>query len=211
MAQDISHPFFARIYPRIERFAQTHGAAAHREELLDGVDGRVLEIGAGTGANIPFYSTAVERLVAVEPEPRLRAHAQRASGRAPFPVEVRAGTAEELPVPDASFDAVVVSLVLCSVRDVDRAVAEIRRVLRPGGELRFYEHVRSGRARFAKVQRLLDLFWPLLGGGCHLTRDPEPAFVRNGLRIEAVRRFDFLIDGRPNPASPCVIGRASLP
>lgn len=211
MAKDISHPFFARIYPRIERFAQTHGAAAHREELLAGVGGRVLEIGAGTGANIPFYPPTVERLVAVEPEPRLRGHAQRASREAPFPVDVLAGTAEQLPVPDASFGTVIVSLVFCSVRDVDHAVTEIRRVLRPGGQLRFYEHVRSDRPRFAKVQRLLDLVWPLLGAGCHLTRNPEAAFTRNGLRIDTVRRFDFTINGRLNPSSPCVIGRASLP
>lgn len=209
MAKDISHPLFARLYPRIERFARTHGAAGHREELLDGVAGRVLEIGIGNGANIPFYPREVDELVAVEPEPRLRAQARRASPQAPFPVTVRPGTAEELPFADASFDTVVVSLVLCSVRDVDRAAAEIRRVLRPGGELRFYEHIRSGRRRFATMQRRLDVVWPVLGGGCHLSRDPEAAFERNELSIESARHFDFLINGRPNPSSPCVIGRAS--
>ncbi|SCK15459.1 class I SAM-dependent methyltransferase [Streptomyces sp. WMMB 322] len=209
MPEDISHPVFARIYPRIERFALTHGAAAHREELLDGAGGRILEIGVGTGANIPFYPPAVESLVAVEPEPRLRARAQRASEEAPFPVEVVPGRAEQLPFPDDAFDTVIVSLVLCSVRDVDRAVTEIRRVLRPDGHLRFYEHIRSDRPRFARMQRSLDLIWPRLGGNCHLSRDPESALVRNGLAVETVRHFDFAINGRLNPSSPCAIGRAS--
>lgn len=209
MRTEISHPVFARVYPRIERFAQMHGAAAHREELLKGVTGRVLEIGAGTGANFRFYPPTITHLVAIEPEPRLRAQATEAARDMPFPVDVLAGRAEEMPVPDRAFDVVVVSLVLCSVSDVDRVVAEIRRVLRPGGEVRYYEHVRSTRARFARFQRALDTVWPLLGGGCHLTRDPESAFIRGGLRIDEARHFDFTINGRLSPSSPCVIGRAS--
>lgn len=211
MATEISHPLFARVYPRIERFARSHGADAHREELLDGVSGRVLEIGAGTGANFSLYPDGVRELVAVEPEPRLRAQAEQAARRVPFPVDVRAGTAEQLPLPDASFDTVIVSLVLCSVRDVDRTVAEIKRVLRPDGELRYYEHIRAADAKFAKRQRLLNLVWPRLAGGCQLTRDPEAAFRRAGFRIERARHFDFLINGRRNPSSPTVIGRARTP
>jgi SAM-dependent methyltransferase len=211
VAPDISRPVFARIYPRIERFARAHGADAHREELLDGVAGRVLEIGAGAGANFRFYPSAVDYFVAVEPEPRLRAQAERAAREVPFPVEVLSGTAEDLPVPNGAFDTVVASLVLCSVQNVDRSVAEIRRVLKPGGELRFYEHILSLRPRFARAQRAANLIWPIFFGGCHLTRDPESAFVRGGLRIDHARHFDFLINGRPNPSSPFVIGCASKP
>lgn len=209
MRTEISHPVFARAYPRLERFAQAHGAAAHREELLEGVTGRVLEIGAGTGANFRFYPPTITSLVAIEPEGHLRAQAERAARNTPFPVDVLAGRAEDMPLPDRVFDTVILSLVLCSVSDVDRAVAEICRVLRSSGQVRYYEHVRSPRARFARFQRALDTVWPVLGGGCHLTRDPESAFVRGGLRIDEARHFDFTINGRLTPSSPCVIGRAS--
>lgn len=209
MPTEISHPIFARVYPRIERLARAHGADAHREELLAGVSGGVLEVGAGTGASFHFYPASVEQLVALEPEPRLRAQAGRAARELPLPVDVMAGRAEELPVPDSAFDTVVASLVLCSVRDVDRAVTEIRRVLRTGGELRFYEHIRSERPKFARRQRAVSVIWPLLGGGCHLARDPEASFVKAGFRIDQARHFDFEINGRLTPSSPTVIGRAS--
>lgn len=211
MASDCSHPLFARIYPRVDAAAQRHGGLAHREELLEGVRGRVLEIGAGAGANFPRYPADVEELVAVEPEPRLRAMAERAAGAAACPVDVRPGRAEDLPLPDASFDTAVVSLVLCSVRDLDRALAEVVRVLKPGGKLRFYEHVRSRRPKFARFQRALDVVWPYLGAGCHLTRDTDTAIARAGLHIERARHFDFLVNGRMTPSSPCVIGRATRP
>lgn len=123
-----------------------------------------------------------------------------------FPVEVLSGTAAELLFPDNGFDVVVSSLVLCSVSDVDRAAAEMRRGLKPGGELRFYEHVRSERTKFARVQRALDVLRPVRGGGCHLSRDPESAMIGAGLRVETVRRFELTINGRISPSSLCVIG-----
>lgn len=211
MASDCSHPLFARIYPRVDAFAQRHGGLAHRQELLEGLHGRVLEVGAGAGANFPHYPPEVEELIAVEPEPRLRAQAQRAAAGAACPVDVRPGAAEDLPLPGDRFDTVVVSLVLCSVRDPARALSEIRRVLRPGGQLRFYEHVRSERPGFARFQRVLDVVWPRMAAGCHLTRDTDAAIARSGLRIDQSRHFDFLINGRMTPSSPCVIGRATKP
>jgi ubiquinone/menaquinone biosynthesis C-methylase UbiE len=208
MAKAVSHPLFARIYPRINAFAEAHGSIEHRQEMLAGIHGRVIEIGAGLGSNFVHYPAEVEQVVAVEPEARLRAVAEQAAAKAAVPVEVRAGRAEELPADDDSFDVAVFSLVLCTITDVPGALAEARRVLKPGGELRFYEHVRSERPRFFRMQRLLNPLWGLLGGGCHLTRDTERAIQAAGFTLKDIRRFDFLINGRANPASPSIIGTA---
>ena len=121
---------------------------------------------------------------------------------------MRAGRAEELPLDDGSFDVAVCSLVLCTIADVPGALAEAGRVLKPGGELRFYEHVRSARPRFFRVQRLLNPLWRIGGGGCNLTRDTERAIREAGFTVKDIRRFDFLINGRANPASPSIIGTA---
>ncbi|MFJ3620647.1 class I SAM-dependent methyltransferase [Streptomyces iakyrus] len=208
MAKTVSHPVFARAYPRINSFAEAHGSIEHRREMLAGARGRVVEIGAGTGSNFRHYPPEVTAVVAVEPEPRLRALAEKAAAEAPVPVEVVAGLAEELPLEDDSFDVAVCSLVLCTIADVPSALAEARRVLKPGRELRFYEHVRSERPGFRRVQKALALPWRLLGGGCHLTRDTERAIREAGFTVQDIRRFYFLIDGRANPASPSVIGTA---
>ncbi|MCZ4102790.1 class I SAM-dependent methyltransferase [Streptomyces sp. H39-C1] len=208
MPTEVSHPLFARIYPRINAFTEAHGAVEHRQELLVGIRGRVLEIGAGTGANFWHYPPEVEHVVAVEPEPRLRAQAERAAAEASVPIEVRAGLAEDLPAPDSSVDVVVASLVLCTVGDVPRVLAEAARVLRPAGELRFYEHVKADRTRRARLQRMLDPLWTRVGGGCHLTRDTERAITDAGFAVAHVRRFDFLVNGRTAPSSPTIIGVA---
>ncbi|WP_328731920.1 class I SAM-dependent methyltransferase [Streptomyces caniferus] len=211
MPSDLSHPLFARIYPKINAYAESHGATEHREELLTGVAGRVLEIGAGTGANFRHYPPGVEHVIAVEPEPRLRLLAERAATDAATSIEVRSGRAEALPAKDGSVDVVVASLVLCTVADVPRTLAEAARVLRPLGELRFYEHVRATRRGLALMQHALTPIWPLLGGGCHLTRDTERAITEAGFTIETIRCFDFLINGRPQPASPTILGIARKP
>ncbi|GAA3500886.1 class I SAM-dependent methyltransferase [Streptomyces prasinosporus] len=207
----VKHPFFARIYPRINAFAETHGGLDHRKELLADTEGRVIEVGAGNGANFRHYPATVEKVIAVEPEPRLRELATRAAAESSAPVEVREGRAEELPVPDSSVDGVVASLVLCSIADVPAALAEAARVLRPGGRLYFYEHVRSADPRFAKKQRRINMVWPLLTGGCNLDRDSEQAIRDAGFTVEQARHFDFLINGRTTPSSPCVIGVARKP
>ncbi|MGV9774121.1 class I SAM-dependent methyltransferase [Streptosporangium sp. NPDC003464] len=206
----VRHPLFARRYPRVSDYEDAHGALAHRRELLAGAGGRVLEIGAGHGANFRHYPPAVRQVIAIEPEPRLRLLAERAAARAPVPVRVHPGHAEHLPLPDHSVDAVVASQVLCSVRDVPRCLAEAARVLRPGGHLYFYEHIRSPRPDLARMQRALDLVWPLQGAGCHLARDTERAITDAGFAIDRTRHFDFLIGGRPGPSSPRVIGTATI-
>ncbi len=198
---------YARMAPRADEL----GAAEHRRRLLDGVTGRVLEVGAGTGASFPHYPSTVEALTAVEPEPYLRDRAQEAAARAPIPVEVVDAVAEELPFADASFDAAVASLVLCSVRAPDTALAELQRVLAPGGELRFYEHVRSPERRLARLQRAVDVVWPHVAGGCHTSRDTVGAIERAGFAIERCERFTWRPCRLGAPAAPHVIGLARRP
>jgi SAM-dependent methyltransferase len=206
-SDDLDHPFFARLWRRLGPAAEAQGAAAHRDRLLAGLRGRVAEPGAGLGLSFPHYPPAVEEVVAVEPEPRLRADAERAARDAPVPVTVVPGRAEALPLEDASCDAVVLSLVLCSVGDPVAALAEARRVLRPGGELRFYEHVAADGGALRLVQRAVDAtFWPAVGGGCHTGRDTEGAIRAAGFEVTEIERFTF--PAAWVPAAPHVLGRA---
>ncbi|TCC30398.1 class I SAM-dependent methyltransferase [Kribbella sindirgiensis] len=204
-------PLFARMYTRVRPAMDEQGAAEHRRRLLAGAHGRVVEVGAGDGGNFAHYPTEVVSVLAVEPEPYLRTQAQRQAAAAPVHVEVVEGTADRLPAPDASVDAVVVSLVLCSVPDQAKALAEIRRVLRPGGELRFYEHVAAAPDRtLATVQRISDAtLWPLFVGGCHTHRDTAGAITAAGFEIEELDQFEFP-PGQKTPASPHILGRARL-
>ncbi len=196
--------FFAWVYPKIAAREEQRGGAEHRRELLAGLSGRVVEVGAGHGVNFPYYPPSVAEVVAVEPETALRRRAEEAADRAAVPVRVVPGLADRLPLEDGGCDAVVFSLVLCSLPDVPAALAEARRVLRPGGEVRFYEHVRSDRPVPARIQRAADLLWPRIAGGCHLSRDTAGAMARAGLRIDSVRRFPFA-------GIPHVLGRATSP
>lgn len=191
-ADTINHPFFARIYPRFAIEADRRGQAEHRTEVLAGARGRVVEVGAGTGRNFRHYPESVTEVIAVEPELRLRQLAETEAASAPVPVRVVGGVASDLPVEDDSCDVGVASLVLCSVADQDAALGELHRVIRQGGELRFYEHVVSPAARLARIQRLADrLFWPKIGGGCHCSRDTLSAMRPAGFEVESCRRFDF--------------------
>jgi ubiquinone/menaquinone biosynthesis C-methylase UbiE len=206
---EVRNPLFARLYTRLSGGAEKAGAGEHRDENLAGLRGRVVEIGAGNGLNFAHYPPDVDEVVAVEPEPYLRARAQEAAAAAPVKVTVVDGTADRLPGADGEFDAAVASLVLCTVPDPAGALAEARRVLRPGGELRFYEHVRAPTPRLARWQdRLARRLWPAIGGGCHPNRDTEAAIAAAGFEVERARRFDF----RPGPGmaivEPHVIGVA---
>ena len=205
------HPVFARLYARISPSMDARGAVEHRRALLAGLAGRVLEVGAGNGLNFAHYPAAVTEVLAVEPEPYLRGLAEVAAGQAPVPVRVVDGTADTLPAPDASTDAAVASLVLCSVPEQARALAELHRVLRPGGELRFFEHVRADTAGLARVQRPADLLWPTLVGGCHTSRDTLAAITAAGFEITSVQRFRFPESRLPQPAAPHVLGVAHRP
>lgn len=209
MVASVKHPIFARIYARVSVAAERAGSAAHRGELLAGAQGRVVEVGAGNGLNFAHYPSSVDEVFAIEPEAYLRARAETAANRAPLPITVVAGTAEDLPVEDASFDVAVVSLVLCSVRDQPQALREIHRVLRPGGELRFYEHVRSDTAALERAQRIADkAVWPAVAGGCHAGRETRSVIIDAGFMIEEERRFLFKPSVLAVLTTPHIIGRA---
>jgi ubiquinone/menaquinone biosynthesis C-methylase UbiE len=189
--------------------AEAAGQGEHREEALAGLSGRVIEVGAGNGMNFGHYPATVTEVVAVEPEPYLRDRAREAAQRAPVAVRVVEGVADELPAADGEFDAGVASLVLCSVADQERSLAELRRVIRPGGELRFYEHVVARRPAGAGFQRFSDAtYWPLIAGGCHCSRDTEAAIRSAGFEIERARRTMFSPSPFTLPAAPHVIGVA---
>jgi ubiquinone/menaquinone biosynthesis C-methylase UbiE len=192
MARQVHHPIFARLYARISERADERGGAEHRARLLSSASGRVIEVGAGNGKNFRHYPAGVTEVVAVEPESTLRELAQREATNAASTIRVVEGTAEALPGDSESFDVGVASLVLCSVFDQDRALRELFRVISPGGELRFYEHVVSHNAREARVQRLLDrTFYPYVSGNDHLSRDTGAAIERAGFAIESCDRFGF--------------------
>lgn len=207
----VSHPIFSRLYIRLSRAAEREGVAEHRREVLAGLTGRVIELGAGNGLNFAHYPASVTEVVAVEPEPHLRAVADAEAATALVPVQLVDAVADELPYPAASFDACVCSLVLCSVPDQRRALGELLRVVRPGGELRFYEHVRSPDRRLVRMQRAADTVWPHFAGGCHTSRDTVAAMRAAGFQIETVRSFRFPQTRVFIPASPHVIGVARRP
>lgn len=204
--QEFQHPWFARVYEKISTAAERAGVGEHRDRLLAGLTGRVVEVGAGNGLNFAHYPDTVTEVLAVEPEDRLRQTAERAASQARIPVRVLRGHADELPIEDGACDAAVVSLVLCSVPDQHRALSEIHRVLRPGGELRFYEHVRSDVALFARMEDLVSPLWSRALAGCHLNRDTAAAIAAAGFTIDTLDRFIF----RPSRfvAQAHILGRA---
>jgi ubiquinone/menaquinone biosynthesis C-methylase UbiE len=205
----MDHPRFASMYPRAAARADRRGAAEHRRRLVEGLAGRVVEVGAGNGRNLPHYPTTVTELIAIEPEPTLRALAASEARSAPVPVRVLDGLADDLPFADAALDGAVVSLVLCSVPDQSRALAELHRVLHPGGELRFYEHVIAHHHPKRALFRLADRTgaWPKLAAGCHLSRDTTTAITTAGFTIETCERIDFR-SAPFEPKIPYILGRA---
>ena len=165
----------------------------------------MVEVGAGNGLNFKHYPATVTEVVAVEPEPYMREKARGRASEARVPVSVHEADAYELPLGDGEADGVVFSLVLCTIPDPGRALAEARRVLRPGGDLRFYEHVVADKPWFARLQKGFAPVWRRCAGGCNLTRDTPAAIERAGFAIEHLDRFTF----KPAVlAAPHVIGRA---
>jgi ubiquinone/menaquinone biosynthesis C-methylase UbiE len=210
-ASAIHHPLFARLWSVMSRH-EPADIRRHRDELLTGLAGRVIELGAGTGSNFPHYPSTVAEVIAVEPEPYLREQAQAAAREAAIPITVLDGVADALPAEDEGFDAAVACLVLCTVPNQATALAELRRVLRPGGELRFYEHVLSHKPRIARSQRLVDgVFWPRAFGGCHTARDTAAAIVAAGFEVEDERRLWVGTVPIAFPVATQAIGRARRP
>jgi ubiquinone/menaquinone biosynthesis C-methylase UbiE len=207
MSSEVHHPIFARLFDRLVKKADPR-QTEHRHELLVGLTGRVVEIGAGNGANFAQYPPEVTEVVAVEPESYLRDRAAEAAAEAPVKVTVVDGLADALPAEDESFDAAVASLVLCSVPDQASALAEIRRVLKPGGELHFYEHVLADEPKTARLQDRVDRVWPFFGGGCHPNRDTPAAIEAAGFEMRSCRRFKFRPGPLMVPVEPHVLGVA---
>ena len=189
-ARPREHRVFAAVYDRMTGALEQGVLGERRAGLLADLTGEVLDVGAGTGANLPYFRSA-SRVVAAEPDPAMRQRmaAKLAAVPAPAPAELTGDAAEALQQPDASFDAVVFTQVLCTVSDPDRALAEARRVLRPGGRLIVLEHVR-GSGSLARWQDRLTPLWSRLIPGCHLGRDTAAAVERAGFTIQRAELFD---------------------
>lgn len=180
-------PLFARNYDRLTARTEHDWLGDARGALLDGLSGTVVELGAGTGRNLAHYPASVERLVLTEPTPAMRDQLRDrvAATRRPFAVEIVDATADRLPVADDTADAVVSTMVLCSVPALGPAVAEIRRVLRPGGELRLIEHVAADGVEH-RVQRALGPVWTWFEGSCHLDHETPTALAAAGFDVSGV-------------------------
>lgn len=179
----------------------------HKAALFGGLTGRVVEIGPGPGNNLRYFRPGVE-WIGVEPNLHMRPYAERRAAALGRTIEWRVGSAEQLPFPDRSVDAVVASLVLCSVDDVPRALAEIRRVLRPGGRFAFLEHVAAPPGtRTARWQHRVAPLWRVVGDGCRPDRDTEAAIVAAGFTIESITRFRVAAP----VVGPHVAGIATVP
>jgi ubiquinone/menaquinone biosynthesis C-methylase UbiE len=209
---DLPRPIFSRFYARISPGMEAEGMAELRRELLADLTGEVVEVGAGNGLNFIHYPPGVTRVVAVEPEPRLRSLAVEAAGRSITPITVISGTAEQLPLPDQSTDGAVLCLVLCAIARRRAALKELLRVLRPGGRLCFLEHTLAGSPGLRCIQTLADVtLWPLLAGGCHTATDPAGDIAAAGFQLAHLRRLRFPKTGPWIPASPHVLGTAYSP
>jgi SAM-dependent methyltransferase len=207
-----SRRLFARWYPGLAASLEERGLGERRRSLLAPLSGRVLEVGCGHGVNFAHYPDAVTELVALEPEAHLRDLAREQAAASRVPVTVLDGQAEALPVESGSFDAVVTTLVLCSVQDPDRALAEIHRVLRPGGRLWCLEHVASANRAVRWGEHAFDaVFWSHAFGGCHTGRDTAAAIERAGLRTEGLEARRYADLPFPLSVSPHLIGSARKP
>lgn len=206
-SQKLDHPFFARMWTVMSAH-ETPLLRRLRTENLSGLRGRVLEVGAGTGTNFEFYPDDVSEVVALEPETRLAPIAREAAATAPVPVTVIESTIEALPPDGEPFDAVVCSLVLCSVDDPDAVLGQLNSMLRSGGELRYFEHIASPGWRGA-LQKVADAtLWPRIAGNCHVHRNTEQAISSAGFTITAARHQMTLPAWVPLPVAEMSVGRA---
>jgi ubiquinone/menaquinone biosynthesis C-methylase UbiE len=204
----VRHPIFARVYDRLSGSSQEE-VAPLRDELLEGLSGKVIEVGAGNGHNFEHYPSSVTHVLAVEPEPYLRQRALEKASEAAVDIDVVEGVAENLPADPGSMDAGIASLVLCSVGNQSTVLGELHRVIRPGGELRFLEHVIANSRGLARAQRVADrTFWPFVGGGCHSSRDTRAAIEQAGFDIERCRRFPFHTSPVEVLVTPHILGTA---
>lgn len=213
-SQPLYGPQQSRFARYLERREQRRPDEVHRElrrKLLAGLRGVVVEVGSGDGRSFEHYPPGVERVLAVEPDATARIAAEERARAAAVPIEVVDGVAEAIPAADGTIDAGVMMGVLCSVPDPAAALAELRRVLVPDGEFRFWEHVRSGNSVFRLVQRSVDaLFWTKALGGCRTTRDTEATIRAAGFRVESLERGFHSSSALTITSAPYVLGVARL-
>jgi len=189
---------FAAMYDRSLKATEEAGLGEMRRELLAGAAGRVVELGAGTGVNLDLYPDSVEELVLVEPDPHMAKRLRARLAVSPRQATVLEAPAERLPYPDASFEVAVATLVLCTIPDPAAALAELRRLLVPGGRLLLIEHVRADDPAVARWQDRLENAWRLCWGGCHCNRDTAAALAAAGFETSGLER------GRMPKAPPIV-------
>jgi ubiquinone/menaquinone biosynthesis C-methylase UbiE len=195
----------ARIYDPFLALGERRGMRSRRRALLARAEGRVLELGAGTGLNVPYYGDSVRELVLSEPEPAMRAVLERRVARSARSARVLSAPAEALPFADDTFDTVVSTMVLCTVQDVAAAISETRRVLRPGGRLLFVEHVRAASPRLARWQDRLARPWAAFAHGCRCNL-PTEALLARELRLQSVEQARWR--GMPALVRPLIVGEA---
>jgi ubiquinone/menaquinone biosynthesis C-methylase UbiE len=199
--------FFAAMYDHIMARTEKDGLRAHRELLLASASGDVLEIGGGTGANLPYYGEPVEEVVFIEPDEAMARRLERKVADNKVRARVMRASAEMLPFEDGSFDVAVSTLVLCTVEDQRRALAEIHRVLEPTGRLLFLEHVRSEDPKLARWQDRLNGLNRRLGHGCNCNRDTLAGITNAGFQIADVERDR--LPKAPPLTRPLVVGVAT--
>ena len=203
----MGNPVFAAMYDRLMAGTERAGLADRRAELVAAAQGATLELGAGTGLNLRHYPAAVTDLVLAEPDRHMARRLRARLSEAGRPAEVVEAPAERLPFEDGRFDTVVVTLVLCTVRDPARALDEIARVLKSGGRLLFLEHVRApDGARLARWQDRLERPWGWVGAGCHPNRDTIAALEASPLSVESADRGE--LPKAPPIVRPLVVGVA---
>ena len=202
----LSSWFFAATYDPMLAGAEKGGLGAHRKTLVSTAAGRVVEIGAGTGANLPFYGDAVTELVACEPAEAMAKRLERKLASSGRLVRVVRAPAENLPLENGSFDVAVATLVLCTVEDPRRALAELHRVLKPGGQLLFVEHVRADEPRLARWQDRLNFLSRRVAQGCNCNRDTLANIAAAGFTVTHVVRDR--LPKTPPIVRPLVIGAA---
>ena len=197
-----------RILPHLVHLAMRQDAfSAYRRRLVPSVKGRVLEIGVGSGLNLPLYTHAATHVIGLDTSPRLLSMARQVHRSGVASTELIEGSAEALPLEDKSIDTVVTTWTLCTIPDVVAALREMRRVLKPSGELLFVEHGRSPDARVRRWQDRLTPVWMRLGGGCHLNRPIRELLEGSGFRIERIetgymrgpKPMTFMYEGRARP------------
>ncbi len=183
MPSEHEHPWFARAYEWLTARADLRGTDKMRARLTSGLHGSVLEVGAGNGLNFRYYAADL-RVVGIEPDPHMLTRAVPRMSRATAKIELVAADGQSLPFRSASFDAAVVCLVLCTIPDPGSALSEVRRVMKPGGQVRFFEHVRAPGRVIAGIQNAVDPLWARAFAGCHPNRDTAEVIRQAGFRIE---------------------------